>query len=207
RSADHGLGVGAGRRPPAVRVVPARGRHERDPPRGRHPLHGHRDPGPAHRGRRRSWADRRRGRGRLRDRVRQWSARTAGARRAGGWDTHRGGRGSGAGASRDEAGGAPVSDGPVRGVPIRLLLADDQALVRGALAALLEMEGDLEVVAQLDDGTEVAATVARERVDVALLDIEMPGLDGIEAARAITAGGSGCRSLIVTTFGRPGYLQ
>ena len=100
-----------------------------------------------------------------------------------------------------------MSDGPVRGVPIRLLLADDQALVRGALAALLEMERDLEVVAQLDDGTEVAATVARERVDVALLDIEMPGLDGIEAARAITAGGSGCRSLIVTTFGRPGYLQ
>ena len=100
-----------------------------------------------------------------------------------------------------------MSDGPVRGVPIRLLLADDQALVRGALAALLEMEGDLEVVAQLDDGTEVAATVARERVDVALLDIEMPGLDGIEAARAITAGGSGCRPLIVTTFGRPGYLQ
>ena len=100
-----------------------------------------------------------------------------------------------------------MSDGPVRGVPIRLLLADDQALVRGALAALLEMEGDLEVVAQLDDGTEVAATVARERVDVALLDIEMPGLDGIEAARAIAAGGTGCRSLIVTTFGRPGYLQ
>ena len=100
-----------------------------------------------------------------------------------------------------------MSDGPVSGAPIRLLLADDQALVRGALAALLEMEGDLEVAAQLADGTEVAETVARERVDVALLDIEMPGLDGIEAARAITAGGSGCRSLIVTTFGRPGYLQ
>ena len=97
-----------------------------------------------------------------------------------------------------------MSDGPVSGAPIRLLLADDQALVRGALAALLEMEGDLEVAAQLADGTEVAETVARERVDVALLDIEMPGLDGIEAARAIAAGGTGCRSLIVTTFGRPG---
>ena len=100
-----------------------------------------------------------------------------------------------------------MSDGPVSGAPIRLLLADDQALVRGALAALLEMEGDLEVAAQLADGTEVAETVARERVDVALLDIEMPGLDGIEAARAIAAGGTGCRSLIVTTFGRPGYLR
>lgn len=90
---------------------------------------------------------------------------------------------------------------------IRLLLADDQALVRGALAALLALEPDLEVVAELGDGTGVAAAVAEHRVDVALLDIDMPGLDGIEAARAITAGGTGCRSLIVTTFGRPGYLR
>lgn len=97
--------------------------------------------------------------------------------------------------------------GPAGGPPIRLLLADDQALVRGALAALLEMEEDLEVVAQLADGAEVADAVAEHRVDVALLDIEMPGLDGIEAARAIAAGGTGCRSLIVTTFGRPGYLR
>jgi two-component system response regulator DesR len=77
------------------------------------------------------------------------------------------------------------------GPPIRLLLADDQALVRGALAALLEMEEDLEVVAQLADGAEVADAVAEHRVDVALLDIEMPGLDGIEAARALEAGASG----------------
>lgn len=96
---------------------------------------------------------------------------------------------------------------PARREPIRLLLADDQALVRGALAALLALEGDLEVVAQLADGTAVADAVAEQRIDVALLDIEMPGLDGIEAARAIAAGGTGCRSLIVTTFGRPGYLR
>ncbi|MGD7708095.1 response regulator [Microlunatus sp. Y2014] len=92
------------------------------------------------------------------------------------------------------------------GRPIRLLLADDQALVRGALAALLAMEPDIEVVAELGDGAQVAAMVAEHEVDVALLDIEMPGLDGIEAARAITADSTGCRSLIVTTFGRPGYL-
>ena len=97
-----------------------------------------------------------------------------------------------------------VGPGAVR---IRVLLADDQALVRGALAALLGMEPDLQVVAELADGTAVARTVAEQGVDVALLDIDMPGLDGIEAARAITDGGSGCRSLIVTTFGRPGYLR
>ncbi|MFC7400795.1 response regulator [Citricoccus sp. GCM10030269] len=90
---------------------------------------------------------------------------------------------------------------------IRLLLADDQALVRGALAALLAMEPDLEVVAEVGDGSSVAATVAERQVDVALLDIDMPGLDGIEAARAVTSGGTGCRVLIVTTFGRPGYLR
>jgi two-component system, NarL family, response regulator DesR len=103
---------------------------------------------------------------------------------------------------------AAGSGTPATGVgTIRLLLADDQALVRGALAALLSMEPDLEVVAQAGDGTTVAATVAGQQVDVALLDIDMPGLDGIETARAIAAGGTGCRSLIVTTFGRPGYLR
>jgi two-component system, NarL family, response regulator DesR len=98
------------------------------------------------------------------------------------------------------------TDGAAVGT-IRLLLADDQSLVRGALAALLSMEPDLEVVAQAGDGTTVAATVAEQQVDVALLDIDMPGLDGIETARAIADGGTGCRSLIVTTFGRPGYLR
>lgn len=90
---------------------------------------------------------------------------------------------------------------------IRLLLADDQALVRGALAALLDLETDLEVVAQVGRGDEVVAAARAARAEVALLDVEMPGLDGIAAAAAIRAELPGCRSLIVTTFGRPGYLR
>ena len=90
---------------------------------------------------------------------------------------------------------------------IRLLLADDQALVRGALAALLDLEPDLEVVAQVGRGDEVAAAARDARADVALLDVEMPGLDGIGAAAALRRTYPECRSLIVTTFGRPGYLR
>ncbi|WP_307218094.1 response regulator transcription factor [Microbacterium sp. SORGH_AS_0888] len=92
------------------------------------------------------------------------------------------------------------------GSPIRLLIADDQALVRGALAALLGLEADIEVVAQVGRGDEVVDAVATTHADVALLDIEMPGVDGIQAAADLRASGSGCRALIVTTFGRPGYL-
>ncbi|MFI2489432.1 response regulator [Promicromonospora kroppenstedtii] len=90
---------------------------------------------------------------------------------------------------------------------IRLLLADDQALVRGALAALLDLEPDLEVVAQVGRGDEVVPAARESAADVALLDVEMPGLDGIAAAAALAATLPGCRSLIVTTFGRPGYLR
>lgn len=90
---------------------------------------------------------------------------------------------------------------------IRLLLADDQALVRGALAALLALEDDLEVVAQVGRGDEVVEAARELRADVCLLDIEMPGLDGLAAAAALHAAGIGSRSLIVTTFGRPGYLR
>jgi two-component system response regulator DesR len=92
-------------------------------------------------------------------------------------------------------------------VTIRLLLADDQALVRGALAALLDLEPDLEVVAQVGRGDEVVDAARTARADVALLDVEMPGLDGIGAAAVLHAAYPGCRSLIVTTFGRPGYLR
>ena len=90
---------------------------------------------------------------------------------------------------------------------IRLLLADDQALVRGALAALLDLEPDLEVVAQVGRGDEVVDAARESGAQVCLLDIEMPGADGIEAAAAIRIHLPDVRSLIVTTFGRPGYLR
>ncbi|WP_295826013.1 response regulator transcription factor [uncultured Microbacterium sp.] len=89
---------------------------------------------------------------------------------------------------------------------IRLLIADDQALVRGALAALLGLEADIEVVAQVGRGDEVVEAARTSKATVALLDIEMPGIDGIAAAAQLRAEVPGCRALIVTTFGRPGYL-
>lgn len=89
---------------------------------------------------------------------------------------------------------------------IRLLIADDQALVRGALAALLGLEADIEVVAQVGRGDEVVEAARTSGATVALLDIEMPGIDGIAAAARVRAEIPGCRALIVTTFGRPGYL-
>jgi two-component system response regulator DesR len=92
-------------------------------------------------------------------------------------------------------------------VSIRLLIADDQALVRGALAALLDLEPDLEVVSEVGRGDEVIAAAKSARPDVALLDVEMPGLDGIEAAAALRTAVPGVRVLMVTTFGRPGYLR
>ena len=91
--------------------------------------------------------------------------------------------------------------------PIRVLIADDQALVRGALATLLSLEPDIAVVAQTGTGRAVTALAREHAVDVALLDIDMPDMDGLATAEALTASGTGCRSLIVTTFGRPGYLS
>jgi two-component system response regulator DesR len=90
---------------------------------------------------------------------------------------------------------------------IRLLIADDQALVRGALSALLSLESDIEVVAEVGRGDEVVDAALASRADVAVLDIEMPGMDGIAAAAALRAAQPTCRVLIVTTFGRPGYLK
>ncbi|HEY3001299.1 MAG TPA: response regulator transcription factor [Kribbellaceae bacterium] len=90
---------------------------------------------------------------------------------------------------------------------IRLLLADDQALVRGAMAALLELESDLTVVAEVERGDRVLDAVRAHAVDVALLDIEMPGMDGVAAARQLAEQAPACRVLMVTTFGRAGYLR
>ncbi|MCW4602889.1 response regulator transcription factor [Janibacter indicus] len=90
---------------------------------------------------------------------------------------------------------------------ITVLLADDQALVRGAMAALLGLEGDVEVVAEVGSGDAVVPEALRTRPDVAVLDIEMPGLDGISAAAELTRQLPATRVLIVTTFGRPGYLR
>lgn len=107
---------------------------------------------------------------------------------------------------------------------IRVLVADDQAMIRGALAGLLDLERDIEVVAQAADGAQAMEELARlvgssgssdpsdparasTPVDVAIIDIEMPRMDGITATQAIRARFPGVRVLIVTTFGRPGYLQ
>lgn len=90
---------------------------------------------------------------------------------------------------------------------IKVLLADDQALVRGALAALLSLEPDIEVVAEVGRGDEVVAAVTSSGAEVALLDIEMPGMTGLEVAGDLRAKGVACRSLIVTTFGRAGYVR
>jgi two-component system response regulator DesR len=90
---------------------------------------------------------------------------------------------------------------------IRLLLADDQALVRGALATLLGLEPDMEVVAEVGSGDDVVPAAVAHQPDVALIDVEMPGLDGIAATAALHAALPAVRVLIVTTFGRPGFLR
>jgi len=92
-------------------------------------------------------------------------------------------------------------------VVIRVLLADDQALVRGAMGALLDLEPDIEVVAQAGRGDEVVAAARESGADVCLLDIQMPGVDGVEAARQVRDQLPGVRVVMVTTFDRPGYLR
>lgn len=89
---------------------------------------------------------------------------------------------------------------------IRVFLADDQQLIRDALTALLNLQPDLEVVGTCGRGDQVIPLIREIKPDVVLLDIEMPGLTGIEVASRITEQQLACRSLIVTTFGRPGYL-
>lgn len=90
---------------------------------------------------------------------------------------------------------------------IRVLIAEDQAMVRGALSALLSREPDIEVVAEVAQGDEVVQAALAARPDIALLDIEMPEGDGIAAAQALRKALPTCRSVILTTFGRSGYLR
>jgi len=90
---------------------------------------------------------------------------------------------------------------------IRVLLAEDQAMMRGALAVLLGLEEDLEVVAEVEDGAEIVPRALETQPDVALLDIELPNVGGLDAARALADQLPACRVLVVTTFSRPGYLQ
>ena len=90
---------------------------------------------------------------------------------------------------------------------IRVLLAEDQAMVRGALAALLAMEPDIEVVGAGADGESAWRELQRLQPDVLVTDIEMPGLTGLELAQRIQRHGIACKVVIVTTFARPGFLR
>ncbi|HET6857360.1 MAG TPA: response regulator transcription factor [Streptomyces sp.] len=90
---------------------------------------------------------------------------------------------------------------------IRVLLAEDQNMMRGALALLLGLEADIEVVSQVKAGDEIVNAALLSRPDVALLDIELPGLSGLDAAALLREEAPDCRVLILTTFGRPGCLR
>jgi len=90
---------------------------------------------------------------------------------------------------------------------LRIMIAEDQTMVRQALVALLELEPDIEVVAEAAGGDEALAMARKYQPDVAVLDIEMPGPGGIEVARKLTASAFPGKIVIVTTFGRPGYLR
>lgn len=90
---------------------------------------------------------------------------------------------------------------------IRVVLAEDEHLVRGAIAALLGLEEDLEIVSQVSRGDEVVDVVTAQGADIAVLDIEMPGAGGLDVAARLAREVSGCGVLILTSFGRPGYLR
>ena len=89
----------------------------------------------------------------------------------------------------------------------RILIADDQAMIRGAFAALLALEADFTVGAQVGSGDQVVPEALRTNPDVALLDVQMPGMDGLAAASSLRVQLPSCKVVILTTFGRPGYLR
>lgn len=90
---------------------------------------------------------------------------------------------------------------------IRIVLADDENLIRDALASLLDLQEDLEVVAVASSGTEAIAAAGKHQPDVAVLDLQMPGADGIEVSEHLAGQIPGCAVVIVTSHGRPGYLR
>ncbi|MFJ8827581.1 DNA-binding response regulator [Streptomyces sp. NPDC102467] len=90
---------------------------------------------------------------------------------------------------------------------IRILLAEDMHMVRGALVALLDLEDDLKVVAELERGDEILGAAREHRPDVAIIDIDLPGLDGLSAAELLHQRLPECRALILTSLGRPGTLR
>ena len=90
---------------------------------------------------------------------------------------------------------------------IRVLLAEDMHMVRGALVALLELEADIEVVAEVASGDDILPTAQKVNPDVAVIDIDLPGIDGLTAAGHIHEALPGCRTLILTSLGRPGTLR
>ncbi|MFD4376428.1 DNA-binding response regulator [Streptomyces sp. NPDC058486] len=90
---------------------------------------------------------------------------------------------------------------------IRILLAEDMNMVRGALVALLDLEGDMKVVCELERGDEILDAALRVRPDIAIIDIDLPGLDGLSAAMQIHEHLPECRTLMLTSLGRPGTLR
>ena len=94
-----------------------------------------------------------------------------------------------------------------KGAKIRVLLAEDQTMVRGALVALLELEPDIQVIAQAANGREAERLTREMKPDVVVTDIEMPEWTGLEFAAALKESGSKASVIILTTFARPGYLR
>ncbi|PZM66318.1 response regulator transcription factor [Paenibacillus dendritiformis] len=90
---------------------------------------------------------------------------------------------------------------------IRIVIAEDQRMLRGALASLLDLEDDIEVVGQAGDGDEALELIARLEPDVCLMDIEMPAKSGLDVAEEMKRRRLNCRVIILTTFGRPGYFE
>lgn len=100
-----------------------------------------------------------------------------------------------------------MSPGHHEDMSLRVLIAEDQTMFRQAMVALLELEPDLHIVAEAAGGAEALAMARKHQPDVVVLDIEMPGPSGIEVAEQLTASGFAGKIVIVTTFGRPGYLR